>query len=443
MNHEEAAQRLAEMCVTEGATDATASVWEGGQCMVRFSNNEVTVVDTLRHRYAAVFVSVEGRRASSDLTELDMASLRRAARRVVSTAKASPPVQPYVPLPRGPFQYDPSLLRSPRVSLEPDDLVSRVAEAVEAGLKEGAERMAGSLIAHDGSRAFATTGGVLTSTEGGSLELSVRAFGRGNASGASVSLSATDGGLEARSAGEEAGRFARLAADPVKGTPGTRDAILGPMVMASLMNEVGRMASAFRIDTGMTFLAGREGERIASPAFSLYDDPTLADTFGSTAFDAEGLPARRNTIIEDGVFRSFLHNSTTAGKYGVGSTANAGIIAPRPFNLVASPGSGDLDSLVAEIDDGIMVTNNWYLRYQNYGEGEFSTIPRDAMFAIRKGEIAGSLSELRISENMGHLLGAMEQTTSDRRWVRWWEVPVPSLVPHALFRGVEFTGSAQ
>jgi PmbA protein len=411
--------------------------------MVRFSNNEVTVVDTLRHRSGSIFVDVDGRKASTNVVELDMASLKKAARKAVAIARSSPPADLHVPLPTGPFSYDPALLRSPRVRLDPDAPVSWVQEAVAAGLKEGATRMAGSLIVHDGEHTLATSGGVLATTEGGSIELSVRAFGKGQASGAAVSLSVDEEGLRAAATGAEVGREARLAGEPAQGEPGVMDAVLGPMVMASVANQVGRMSSAFHIDTGMSFLANKLGENVASRAFTLFDDPTMAGTYGSVPFDAEGLPTQRTAIIEDGVFKSYLHNTTTAQKHGAVSTANAGLIAPRPFNLVMSGGTKDLDSLIASVDRGILVTNCWYLRFQNYATGDFSTIPRDAMFLIRNGELVGSIKELRITGNMLQMLRDIEDATEERKWVSWWEVSTPSLVPHALVRNVNFTQSAR
>ncbi len=443
MRDEEIVQLLVDLCLREGATDATASLGTGGQCMVRFSNNEVSVVDTLAHRSGSVFVNAAGRRASTNVMDLTQEALRRTARKVVATAKTSPPGELYAPLPQGPFRYDPALLRSPRLDLDPDTAVAWVGETIDAGLREGAERMAGSLTMHDGTATLATSGGVLVTSMGGGAELSVRALGQGQASGASVSLSVDEKGLAPTATGAEAGRMARLSSSLIPGEAGTMDAVLGPMVVASLMNQVGRMASAFHIDTGMSFLAGRLEQELASARVSLTDDPTLPGTYGAAAFDAEGLPTKRTPIIEEGVFRSYLHNSTTAKKHGTVSTANAGMISPRPFNLVTGAGTESVDSLISSVDRGILVTNCWYLRFQNYATGDFSTIPRDAMFVIRDGELAGSVKELRISGNMPAMLRALEAATVERRWVSWWEVSTPTLAPHALVRDVAFTRSAQ
>ena len=89
----------------------------------------------------------------------------------------------------------------------------------------------------------------------------------------------------------------------------------------------------------------------------------------------------------------------------------------------------------------MMVTNDWYLRYQNYGTGDFSTIPRDAMFRIKNGQIAGPVKDLRISENILGIVKNIEAMTRERKWVKWWEVDTPTLAPTALVSKVKFTRS--
>lgn len=441
MNGGEVCRRMIELCRKEGATDVVASIGESEETMVRFSNNQITVIDDLELKVCSIFVKVEARKAGTTIEDLSQASLKAAARKVVAAAKNSPPADVYAPLPQGPFGYDPELQSSPPVTTDPEVLVSWTQGAIDAGLKEGAERMAGSLIASNGTYIMATSGDVTAESTGGSLEISLRAFGKDHASGHSVSIAPSDDMFAPERAGAEAGTYAKLAASPVKGEPGNFQAILGPLVFADLMNQLGRVSSAFAVDSGMSFLGGKLGQKVAPEWFYLYDDASLPHTYGSSAFDAEGLPTRRTEIIEDGVLRSYLHNSTTAKKHQTGSTSNAGLVAPRPFNLEASPGTKEADELIAGVDSGIMVTNAWYLRYQNYRTGDFSVIPRDAMFLIKKGEMAGSIKELRISENMLHLVGGIEEASRERKWVKWWEVRTPTLSPTVLVRDVRFTRS--
>jgi PmbA protein len=236
--------------------------------------------------------------------------------------------------------------------------------------------------------------------------------------------------------------MAKLAVNPVEGVAGTCPAVLGPMVVADLVQQVGRMASAFHVDAGLSFLAGRLDQPIGSKALTLVDDANLPGALGTMPFDHEGLPTKRTTIIEEGVLRSYLHNTSTAAKAGVESTANAGLIAPQPFNLVVEPGRCSMEELIGQVDDGIFVTNDWYLRYQDYARGDFSTILRDAMFVIEDGQLAGSIKGLRISDNLPRILSNLRAMGRERRWVKWWEVETPTLVPAVLVDEVRFTRSS-
>ena len=96
-----------------------------------------------------------------------------------------------------------------------------------------------------------------------------------------------------------------------------------------------------------------------------------------------------------------LHNSSTAKKFGKDrSTGNAGIIAPRPTTIVFNKGDIPFEEMIRETQDGILVTNNWYTRYQNMRTGEYSTVPRDAAFRIKDGEIKEPLSGFRLSDSV-------------------------------------------
>jgi PmbA protein len=206
---------------------------------------------------------------------------------------------------------------------------------------------------------------------------------------------------------------------------------------------VGRFASAFYVDAGLSFLAGRIGQQVAAESLDLFDDPADPSALGASPFDAEGLPSKRKALLEGGILRTYLHNSSTAAKFGVQSTANAGLIAPAPYSLQVGAGNSSLDDLLSQMEQGIYVTNDWYLRYQNYSAGDLSFIPRDAMFLVRDGSIVSSLKELRISDNVLGMLQRVKALGAQRRWVRWWEVETPTLVPAALIGGVRFTASSQ
>jgi PmbA protein len=158
-------------------------------------------------------------------------------------------------------------------------------------------------------------------------------------------------------------------------------------------------------------------------------------------FDDEGTPTQTTPIIENGVLRNYLHNTSTARKYKVKTTANAGLVAPSPINTVLKEGRISNDKLLKEVDNGLYVTNVWYTRFQNYLSGDFSTIPRDGIFLIKKGEIVKSLKGIRITDNLQKILENISNLSNQPEWIIWWglESQIPVLTPHVLVKNVNIT----
>lgn len=438
---EDIPSHIVDLAKKMGATDVAASLIESKSIMIRFSNNEVTVSKVFLESIVNIFLMIERHRAGTSINTISLRDIERAVKDLVKTAKATPPADIYAPLPRGPFIYNPNLTKAVKIRLDSDTLTSYVELAVRGALDEGAERAAGTLNAFRSKMTLATSGDVHASQEKAGLEMSIRAFLSEFATGHAVSVAGREEDFSPEEAGRRAGEIARAAADPKPGEPGKYMALLGPMVFADFVNQVGALSSAFLVDAGQSFLAEKIGSEIASKNFTLIDDPTLPGTLGSRAFDDEGVPTRRNVIVGNGVLKTYLHNSLTAKKFGAETTGNAGIIVPHPWNLVVESGGKSFDELMSEVDDGIYITNDWYLRYQNYRTGDFSTIPRDGMFQVKRGEIIASIRELRISDNMPHVLQNIIGLSRERTWIRWWEVEVPTLTPYALIGELNFTRS--
>jgi len=441
MKKDEAASYIVDLALRRGATDAVANIYDRQHIMIRFSNNEVTISKFYDELTVDIFLMIKRRRAATTIPFSSTRSLEKTVERLIKIARMTPPSELYAPLPEGPFSYDPKLLRGSKVSLNPDKLVGYVEEAINAALKEGAKKVAGTLNAFVERNVLATSGNVYASQERGALDISVRAFTSEISSGHFGSISGDEDEFNPSEAGRIAGEIAAAASNPKPGEPGRFTALLGPLVFADLISQVGILSSAFLVDIGQSFLVDKVGSQVACEKLSLIDDPTVAGSYGARAFDDEGVPTRRNVIIEGGVLKGYLHNSMTAKKYGVETTGNAGLISPHPWNLIVEPGEKSFEDLLAEIDRGIYVTNDWYLRYQNYRTGDFSTIPRDGIFLIRDGSIESSVRELRISDNMLRILRNIRDLSRTRRWIKWWEVDVPTLTPYAVIEDLNFTKS--
>ncbi|MEM1584625.1 MAG: TldD/PmbA family protein [Nitrososphaerota archaeon] len=422
-----------------GATDTVIEVYKGLTRMIRFSNNEITVVKEMVNERVAVYAAIREKRAILEINDASTPSIKKAVKEVVEMAKKSRPSDLYAPLPKGPFKYNSELLKVGKVRGLPEHLVGYVETSVNEALNQGAIRVAGTLTYSAGRRILKTSNGAEGVSRSSSISISVRAFAADDATGHFVSIATDDKSFKPEVAGRMAGQIAKLAVNPVECEPGTYEALLGPMISANILEQAGDASSAFYVDAGFSFLTNLIGREVASNVLTLVDDPTIPETVGAEPFDDEGLPTRKNIIIDSGVLKTYLHNSTTAKKFGVESTANAGLIIPQPFNLLVEGEGRPLDKLISGIDDGIYVTNNWYLRYQNYRTGDFSTLPRDGIFRIRKGSIEHPVKNLRISDNMLNLLKNIREISQEKYWILWWEVDKPVYAPYISLSELTFT----
>jgi PmbA protein len=78
------------------------------------------------------------------------------------------------------------------------------------------------------------------------------------------------------------------------------------------------------------------------------------------------------------------------------------------------------DELFGGLKKSLYLTNTWYIRFQNYTKGDFSTMPRDGIFLVEKGKNKQSLKDLRVSDNALSMLGNIAGISKERQHVHWW-----------------------
>ena len=173
---------------------------------------------------------------------------------------------------------------------------------------------------------------------------------------------------------------------------------------------------------------------------TLSDDPLLPGNPGYAPFDLEGMPTMNIILVKDGVINSYLHNLSTAKKFGVKSTGHAGFIVPLPHSLIiSSKENHSLEELFKEIRNGIFVTNVWYTRFQNYSTGDLSTLQRDVAFQVKDGNFIGIVRGMRISDNIVRMFSNIIGMSNEAEWVRWWDYDIPSRMPYIGLTDVNIT----
>ncbi len=315
-----------------------------------------------------------------------------------------------------------------------------LAEAmVSSALSSGAERVAGTLELGEVEVAVATSRGFDKSYRKTEVVTHLRSL-RGELSGhwAWGSTQLDVGAVE--DVGSRSAGFLELAKTKARFTPGRYDVILSPLVVGNLLNYVASMASGMAVLLGMSFLLGKSaGDAVASEGFTLTDAPRDVTLPGLAPFDDEGVETYNKPIIRAGRLASLLHNTATSRMFKTTSTGNAGWTNPRPWNLVVEPGSSTFEEMVSEVREGYAIMNNWYTRLQNYVEGQFSTVARDLVLAIRGGSVEGYVDRVRIADRFETLLKSIKAMSREVYDVSWWEVRIPTRAPYVLAESINLT----
>lgn len=327
-----------------------------------------------------------------------------------------------------------------KFKIEDRDVQEIASMMISSAQDEGAERTAGVVYRNKFSHNVKTNYNEY-SFETGGHELLIRAF-----CGASTGQESLHYGIEKsikssdpEEMGRTAARTAKLGSNGKQGSDGKFTVLMSPYLLGNIISYSSGFLSSYSVDAGMSCFIDKIGEKVADDSFTLYDDPTDYSGEGARPIDEEGTVTKKNTLIEKGTLKSYLHSFSTGQKFSSETTANAGIIAPRAWQMKVEPGKDSFESMLSDIKDGLFINNSWYTRFQDYRNGVFSTVPRDGIFRIKNGEIMETWTGIRISESVLNVLQNVRSLSKETKNVKWWEEIFPSVMPYALVENVNIT----
>lgn len=210
-----------------------------------------------------------------------------------------------------------------------------------------------------------------------------------------------------------------LNAEPV--ASGKYHVVFWNEALVSLLGVFSTVFSAETEQMGLSLLSGKLGETIAAPCVTLVDDPLRPDCLGSRPFDDEGVPSHQHMLVENGVFRTFLHNLKTARKAGVESTGNgskadySSPVRVAPSNLYFEPGALSFEELLSQVGDGIVITEVSGLHAgANPVSGDFSLLSKG--YTLKDGKRDQPLERITVAGNFYELLKNIRAFASDLRF---------------------------
>ena len=171
------------------------------------------------------------------------------------------------------------------------------------------------------------------------------------------------------------------------------------------------------VDERVAALLGRMtlAEKIGQMNQVNVDDGRMAGGLGSRPFDGEGLPTRKNVVVEKGVLTSYLLDTYSGKKLGLPSTGNASrsvgdspSVGPTNFYLV--PGTKTAEEIIGTVQTGLYVTELIGFGI-NMVTGDYSR--GAAGFWIENGELAYPVEEITIAGNLKQMFKDIEIVGSD------------------------------
>ena len=218
--------------------------------------------------------------------------------------------------------------------------------------------------------------------------------------------------------------------------------ILGPWAIAGLFSYALLPAfSGERLVKETTPLAGKVGEEIASDVLTIYDDPFHPLSLEPVIADGEGVPTRKNVLIEKGTFKGFVWDNYWAKVYGTESTGNgkrdlrSGGISIGFHSVVIENGKHSLEDMISEIDRGYLVDGLQGAHSSNPDNGNFAVTANPA-FLIEDGEVKGA-SVFLIAGNVYELLKQASEVTREQTVMPFMNTMI---TPHIKFEGVKIAG---
>lgn len=411
----EFAERSLNVAQLGGASYADARIVDSRSQLIEVKNGRVSALQEGAEVGIGVRALVDGAWGFAASARVDAAEAERCARQAVRIARASAKVR------TGPIRLAPTTAaRAEYVtpfSIDPFevDLADKIALLVDATGVMARER---GIVVAQGTMNFWEDRKLFASTEGARITQRIVhsgaglcAFARGEDDLQWRSYPMSFGGQHEATGYELVhrldlpGHAASIASEAVallaapQCPPGVRTIILdGSQVSLQIHESCGHPAELDRVlgheanYAGTSFLTTDQLDRLqyGSPIVHLVADATSPRGLGTFGFDDEGVLGQKVDLVRDGRLVGYLTSRETAAMLGLQSNGTmraesfAHIPLIRMTNINLEPGTWKLEDLIADTDDGILMSTNrsWSIDDKRYNF-QFGT---EAGWEIKNGK---------------------------------------------------------
>ena len=411
------AENAVKAALIKGAQDAEAYVYEGQASNIGIELGQISKTNRIIDRGLGIRVAVNKAIgfAYTNILE-DAYAVEKAVTSALSAARASKPDPDWNGLPqKKPYPITEKTFDKKIVELSSEDLVN-----VASTMLDAAEQIDKRVFPIEGgigsaylSNAIANSNGVTGFDRGTIIECSLATIAKEGSSVTPVCFefnAARNYNLDPSWVGKEAARIAVSALKTKSVDTKSGKVILTQFALQDLLAYT--LINAIRADSvqrDQSPFKGKIGEKVASENLTICDDGLFAGGLRTWAFDGEGVPHQKTTIIEKGILRNFLYDNYSAKKDGKKSTGNAsraGYLSTPGIdttNFHIMPGIKTSNEMLSEVDDGLIVYYLQGAHSSNPVSGEFSVVATPA-WKIKDGKITHCSRGVMLAGNIFELL---------------------------------------
>ena len=177
-----------------------------------------------------------------------------------------------------------------------------------------------------------------------------------------------------------------------------------------MMSWGGFSYKANKIGTSPLHLLSK-GEKSLHTSVSI--DENIKDGI-SANFSADGfIKPDKISMIKDGEFAESLTSPRSSLEYSVAH--NASSTSEYPYSIDMRAGSIDDDTILSTINNGIYISNLWYLNFSDRNNGRMTGLTRFGCFLVEDGELTAPISTMRFDDSVFSILGENLIGLSSRR----------------------------
>ena len=210
-----------------------------------------------------------------------------------------------------------------------------------------------------------------------------------------------------------------LAAPPITG--GTYTVVVDPCLAGVFVHEAfGHLSeSDFVYENERMKELMQLGKRFGAGFLNVVDDGSLPGQLGTHHYDFEGVPTRKNYLIQDGILVGRLHSRETAAKMGEQPTGNARSVGyqhppiVRMTNTYIDQGDVSFEDMIKDVKLGVYAIN----AIGGTTALEMFTFSAAYAYMIRDGQVAELVRDVVLAGNVFETLMSIDMLSDKVEWV--------------------------